>query len=63
MERTDTNSLLLQFQSFNEDDAGDLRRGHMEIESEPAEIEVDAMRMLSGCCRTWCSTRSQALGS
>ena len=43
--RTDTNALLLQFESFNEDalqNAG----VHIDVESEPAEIEVDAMRMM-----------------
>jgi signal transduction histidine kinase len=42
--RTDTNSLLLQFQSFN-GEALDHYDAGVEIESEPAEIEVDAMRL------------------
>lgn len=42
--RTDTNSLMLQFQSFNEQMMESIEAG-VEIESEPAEIEVDAMRL------------------
>jgi signal transduction histidine kinase len=43
--RTDTNSLLLQFKTFNEE-ALLLDNVHIDMESEPADIEVDAMRML-----------------
>ena len=44
LERTDTNSLLLQFQAFNQAALENYDAG-VEIESEPAEIEVDAMRL------------------
>jgi len=44
LERTDTNSLLLQFQAFNGETLERYDAG-VEIESEPAEIEVDAMRL------------------
>ena len=44
LERTDTNSLLLQFQAFNGKTLENYNAG-VEIESEPAEIEVDPMRI------------------
>ena len=42
--RTDTSALLLQFQSFNEE-AFQSVPVHVEIEAEPADIEVDALRL------------------
>jgi len=60
LERTDTNSLLLQFQAFNGDTLESYDAG-VEIESEPAEIEVDAMR-LQRALQNLVFNAAQALG-